>query len=164
MTELVARHSRAAGMTMRGVLENATWPLRKLVWMLEEKLLWPIADAFRSWTGRSFAYTRVEAVSEIAVDPAPAQIDAGAQKVKRPLMPRTRARFRARLGRPGRDMVIVLGTVGIAAAVGIGIAKVAGGPTIKATNDSAQVGVATPGTPGPPPTSAATPTPAGPGS
>jgi hypothetical protein len=138
------------------VLENATWPLRKLVWMIEEKLLWPIADAFRSWTGRSLAHTRVEAVPEIAVEPAPAQIDAGAQKVKRPLMPRTRAR----LGRPGRDMVIVLGTVGFAAVVGIGIAKVAGGPTVKATNGSAQVGVATPGTPGPPPTSAATQTPA----
>jgi hypothetical protein len=143
---------------MLGMFESATWPLRKLVWWIEEKLLWPIADAFRSWTGRSFAHTRVEAIPDVAVDQGP---DLGVPKEKRPLMPRTRARIRARVGRPGRDLLVVLGTVGAAAAVGIGIASLAGGSGVK-PGASTRVGVAGPGIPAPPPISAATRTPAGP--
>jgi hypothetical protein len=32
---------------MQGMFERATWPLRKLAWLIEEKLIWPIADAVR---------------------------------------------------------------------------------------------------------------------
>lgn len=148
-------------MTMRGMLEDATWPLRKLMWRIEEKLLWPIADAFRGWTGHSFAHTRVEAMPEVIAEPSAPELEAGAHPVKRPLMPRTRARIRARLGRPGRDLVVVLGTVGVAAIVGIGIAKLAGGPSVKPASESVQVGPAQPGVPAPVPTGSATATPAG---
>lgn len=34
-------------MRMLGMFERATWPLRKLVWLVEEKLLWPVSDAIR---------------------------------------------------------------------------------------------------------------------
>jgi hypothetical protein len=32
---------------MLGMFERATWPLRKLIWLIEEKLLWPVSDAIR---------------------------------------------------------------------------------------------------------------------
>jgi hypothetical protein len=32
---------------MHGVIERATWPLRKLIWLVEEKMIWPLADAIR---------------------------------------------------------------------------------------------------------------------
>jgi hypothetical protein len=48
MTELVARiQSGGAGVRMQDVFERATWPLRKFVWWLEEKVFWPVADALR---------------------------------------------------------------------------------------------------------------------
>jgi hypothetical protein len=32
---------------MHGMFERATWPLRKLAWLIEEKVIWPIGDAVR---------------------------------------------------------------------------------------------------------------------
>jgi hypothetical protein len=32
---------------MLGMFERATWPLRRLIWWLEEKVIWPLADAIR---------------------------------------------------------------------------------------------------------------------
>ncbi len=159
-------------MTMRGMFESATWPLRKLFWLIEEKVLWPIADAFRRLTGRSFAHSRIEAaptrvepLPEVAPELTAEETEAGTEEVKRPLMPRTRTRFRARralIGRPGRELTIVLATVAVAVAAGIGIAKIAGGPNVKPAPDSTQARVATPGIAAPAPTAPATQTPAEP--
>jgi hypothetical protein len=32
---------------MLGMFERATWPLRRLIWRIEEKVFWPLADALR---------------------------------------------------------------------------------------------------------------------
>jgi hypothetical protein len=32
---------------MLGMFERATWPLRRLIWWIEEKVFWPLADAIR---------------------------------------------------------------------------------------------------------------------
>jgi hypothetical protein len=32
---------------MQGMFERATWPVRKLTWLIEEKVIWPLADAIR---------------------------------------------------------------------------------------------------------------------
>jgi hypothetical protein len=39
---------RAAGVKMPGMIERATWPLRRLGWWIEENVLWPLADALRA--------------------------------------------------------------------------------------------------------------------
>jgi hypothetical protein len=46
---------------MREMFERFTWPLRKLAWKFEEKVIWRIADTFRRGsalprTPRSAAY------------------------------------------------------------------------------------------------------------
>jgi hypothetical protein len=32
---------------MHGMFERATWPLRRLTWQIEEKVIWPLGDAIR---------------------------------------------------------------------------------------------------------------------
>ena len=90
MTELVARlQSGAAGVRMQGMFERATWPLRKLTWLIEEKVLWPLADALRKLTGRSYAHVRVkpEPLDEVVPQPLEA---AAAPRSRRPRHPRSR--------------------------------------------------------------------------
>jgi hypothetical protein len=150
---------------MHGMFESATWPLRKLVWLIEEKVVWPLADAFRRWSGRSFAHTRVEPAPEpldeagpqpLEAAPAPS-LEGAAGAVDRRIFPRMRDRFRNRFGTSGRDVFVVLGTVAVALGVGIGVVAITGShnsapatPTVPAGNASAPVT---------PPTSPATNTP-----
>jgi hypothetical protein len=56
MTPLAAQlHRRMLpSVRLRGTIENATWPLRKAVWRVEEKVIWPLGDAVRS--GRRDGY------------------------------------------------------------------------------------------------------------
>ena len=141
MTELVARlQSGAAGVRMQGVFERATWPLRKLAWLIEEKILWPLADAFRKLTGRSYAHVRAkpEPVDEVVPQPletpaapsleaaAAPSVEAPAGTVDRRIFPRMRDRFRNRFGTSGRDVFVVLGTVAVALGVGIGVVAITG--------------------------------------
>ena len=141
MTELVARlQSGAAGVRMQGVFERATWPLRKLAWLIEEKVLWPLADAFRKLTGRSYAHVRAkpEPVDEVVPQPletpaapsleaaAAPSVEAPAGTVDRRMFPRMRDRFRNRFGTSGRDVFVVLGTVAVALGVGIGVVAITG--------------------------------------
>jgi hypothetical protein len=150
---------------MRGMFESATWPLRKLAWLIEEKVLWPLADAFRRWSGRSFAHVHVEPVAEPLDEVGPQSLEAAtaqslegaAGTVDRRIFPRMRDRLRNRLGTSGRDVFVVLGTVAVALGVGIGIVAITGphnsappAPSVPAPNASA---------PATPPTSPATNTP-----
>jgi hypothetical protein len=90
-------------MRMLGMFERATWPLRRLAWWVEERLVWPLADAFRGRgaEARPFRRTRGE--------------DAGAAPEAAP----------ARSRRP--DIRIALLTAGGAAVIGVGVAVLAGG-------------------------------------
>jgi hypothetical protein len=119
---------------MQGMFESATWPLRKLLWLIEEKVVWPLADAFRNWTGRSFAHVRVEPVAEPLDEGGPQPLEAAtapslegaAGAVDRRIFPRMRDRFRNRFGTSGRDVFVVLGTVAVALGVGIGVVAITG--------------------------------------
>jgi hypothetical protein len=119
---------------MRDIFERATWPLRKLTWLIEEKVLWPLADAFRNLTGRSFAHARVEPVAEPHDEVGPQPLEAAtapslegpAGTVDRRIFPRMRDRFRNRFGTSGRDVFVVLGTVAVALGVGIGVVAITG--------------------------------------
>jgi hypothetical protein len=77
------------------MFERATWPVRKLTWWFEEKVLWPLVDVVRG-RGAHAAPSRTA-----SVEPAPAE--AGIPK-----------------GRP--DLRIAIATVGGAAVIGIGAA------------------------------------------
>jgi hypothetical protein len=150
---------------MRGMFESATWPLRKLAWLIEEKVLWPLADVLRKWSGRSFAHLRVEPVAEPLdeVGPQPLEtataqpLEGAVGTVDRRIFPRMRDRLRNRLGTSGRDVFVVLGTIAVALGVGIGVVAITGphnstptAPSVPAGNASAPVA---------PPTSPATNTP-----
>jgi hypothetical protein len=125
---------------MQGMFERVTWPLRKLTWLIEEKILWRLADALRKLTGRSYAHMRVEPepVDEVVPQPleAPAapsletaaapSLEAPAGTVDRRIFPRMRDRFRNRFGTSGRDVFVVLGTVAVALGVGIGVVAITG--------------------------------------
>jgi len=135
MTELVARHTEGARVTMRGMFESATWPLRKLVWKLEEKLVWRLADLFRkrpayrpaeneyipAQTDLTLPEPAVKApspaVAAAAATAPPAA--AGQTRGKLPSLPRLRT--------PGRDLSVALATVAIAVGGGIAIATIVGG-------------------------------------
>jgi hypothetical protein len=83
----------------RGTIENATWPLRKAVWKLEESFIWPVADAVRSRRPRhDYAARR--------------------RWIRRPHRPGWFSRL---------DVRLALATVAIAASVGVGVAAIAGG-------------------------------------
>jgi hypothetical protein len=141
---------------MQGMFERATWPLRKLIWLIEKKVLWPLADAVRKLTGRSYAHVRVkpepldevvpqpleavaapsleapaaqslEAVAAPSLEaPAAPSLEAPAGTVDRRIFPRMRDRFRNRFGTSGRDVFVVLGTVAVALGVGIGVVALTG--------------------------------------
>ena len=149
MTELVARlHDNGAGVRMRVVLERLTWPLRKVAWWFEEKLVWPVADLFRRGprTPRIESSPEAEAPETIEIAPAltagptgwpastGAAAEAGAAVDRKPL--------RVRLTAPLREIAIVLGTIALAAGVGIGIATLLGGSddAVKAPSASAPSG------------------------
>jgi hypothetical protein len=83
---------------MSGMFERATWPLRKLTWLVEEKVLWPLSDLVR---GRGAHAATTDAASA-ATAPA-ATADAG--------LPKSRL-----------DLRIAVGTVGGAAVIGIAVA------------------------------------------
>lgn len=149
-------------MRMQGVFERTTWPLRKLVWLIEEKVLWPLADAFRNWTGRSFAHTQVEPAPEPLDEVGPQPLEAAtaqslegaAGPVDRRIFPRMRDRFRNRLGTSGRDVFVVLGTVAVALGVGIGVVAITGPHGSAPATDSAPTPAAS--APATTPTNAAT--------
>jgi hypothetical protein len=103
---------------MLDVFERATWPLRKLVWLIEEKLVWPVSDALR---GRgAHAAPVVKPVRELEPPVLEAQLDRSAE-------PSAEPGRRLKLGR-GRDVVIALATVTAAALIGIGIASLVRNP------------------------------------
>ena len=128
---------------MQGMFERATWPLRKLTWLIEEKVLWPLADAFRNLTGRSYAHVRVqpEPLDEVVPQPLEAaaalSLEGAAGTVDRRIFPRMRDRFRNRFGTSGRDVFVVLGTVAVALGVGIGVVAITGPHGSAPTTDSA---------------------------
>jgi hypothetical protein len=134
---------------MQGMFERATWPLRKLTWLIEEKVLWPLADAFRNRTGRSFAHVHVEPVAEPLDEVVPQPLEAASAQslegaagtVDRRIFPRMRDRFRNRFGTSGRDVFVVLGTVAVALGVGIGVVAITGPHGSAPTTDSAQAPV-----------------------
>jgi hypothetical protein len=139
---------------MQGMFERATWPFRKLTWLIEEKVLWPLADAFRNLTGRSYAHIRVqpEPLDEVVPQPLEAaaapSLEGAAGTVDRRIFPRMRDRFRNRFGTSGRDVFIVLGTVAVALGVGIGVVAITGphGSTPPAPSASAPAASAPAGT------------------
>jgi hypothetical protein len=140
MTELVARlHSNGTGARMREMFERFTWPLRKLAWKFEEKVLWRVADTFRRGpalprTPRSAAYD--EPASAWPTPSAEPSIERTEVASRRRLSP-----LRIRLGAPLRDVSIVLGTIAVAIGVGVGVATVVG------HSDSTDAG--SPAAPGP---------------
>jgi hypothetical protein len=88
---------------MSGVFERATWPLRKLTWLVEEKVLWPLSDLIR---GRG-EHAATPGAASAATAPAETS-DAGLPK-----------------SRP--DLRIAVATVGGAAVVGIAVAALVAG-------------------------------------
>lgn len=124
MTELVARHTEVARVTMRGLFESATWPLRKLAWLIEEKVLWRVADSLRrrptySPSDSDSAY--IPAQTDLTYSPPPQTeaLTAAAPAARtEPTFPRLRA--------PLRDLSIALATVVVAIGAGIGVATMLG--------------------------------------
>jgi hypothetical protein len=130
MTELVARiNGNGAGMRMRGVFDRLTWPGRKLVWKLEERVFWPLGDVFR----RGPKTPAIEAAEPEAIEiapelaptawPTPAGVatdheDGPAKRFRTP--------FGGRIDTSVREASLVLGTVAAAIGVGIGVATVLG--------------------------------------
>jgi hypothetical protein len=101
MTDLALQIHRTIvpSVRFRGTIENATWPLRKAVWKLEESFIWPVADAVRGRRPRhDYAARR--------------------RLIRRPHRPGWFSRL---------DVRLALATVAIAASVGVGVAAIAGG-------------------------------------
>jgi hypothetical protein len=53
---------------MRGMIERVTWPLRKLVWVVEERVIWPISDAIHRTPRRRAVRSRGDD-TELAAPP-----------------------------------------------------------------------------------------------
>jgi hypothetical protein len=87
------------------MFERATWPLRKLVWLVEEKVIWPISDTLRG---------RGAHAAPVPAEPSPS----------------VKPNRGVKLGR-GRDVAIALATVGAAALIGVGVASLIRNPTPK---------------------------------
>ena len=118
---------------MRGMLESATWPLRKLFWKLEEKLVWRVGDRFRK--GPSYSPPESEyipaqtdltlpepAVAKRLPEPVPAvPAAAGDRKSGRLSLPAL-----PRLGARSRELSIALATIAVAVGAGVGIASFLG--------------------------------------
>jgi hypothetical protein len=169
MTELVARlHGNAAGVKMHVVMERLTWPLRKLAWLIEERLIWPVADLLR----RSPRTPRVNSPAETVavIEPEPVEIapelttgptgwpaSAGAP-ADSPAATGDREPLLSRLSIPIREISIVLGTIAVAVGVGVGVATLLGGsdsaPKISSSHPASaqQASAAVPGAPSGPAT------------
>jgi len=141
MTELVARHTEVARVTMRGMLESATWPLRKLAWKFEEKVFWRVADALRRRPAYSPSHSYSDYIpAQTDLSYSPAQTESGAAAVPAARAKRTFPRLRA----PLRDLSIALATVAGAIGVGIGVATMLGddGGTQRASVAASAAGTA----------------------
>lgn len=130
MTELVARmNGNGAGMRMRGVFERLTWPVRKLVWKLEEVVFWPLGDVFRSGPKtpaiEPAESEAIEIAPELAPTAWPTPSGAAAEPATEPAK-RFRTPFGGRIDTSMREAALVLGTVAAAIGVGIGVATVLG--------------------------------------
>jgi hypothetical protein len=163
MTELVARiNGNGAGLRMRGVFERLTWPLRKLVWKLEEVVFWPLGDVFRRGPKTPAIEPAEPEAIEIAPElaptawpsPAPAATEDGGEAVKR-----FRTPFGGRIDTSLREATLVLGTVAIAIGIGIGAATILGrsadsqqGSSIASRSASIQAPAAAPAAPSGPAT------------
>jgi hypothetical protein len=130
MTELVARiNGNGAGMRMRGVFERLTWPIRKLVWKLEERLVWPLGDVFRRGpktpTIEPAEPEAIEIAPELAPTawptPAPVETEDAGEPAKR-----FRTPFGGRIDTSIREASLVLGTIAVAIGIGIGVATILG--------------------------------------
>ena len=130
MTELVARlNGNGTGMGMRGVFERLTWPIRKLAWKLEERLVWPLGDVIR----RGPKTPAIEPVEPEAIEiapelaptawPTPAPVETGdaGEPAKR-----FRTPFGGRIDTSVREASLVLGTIAVAIGVGVGVASILG--------------------------------------
>jgi hypothetical protein len=160
MTELVARiNGNGAGLRMRGVFERLTWPLRKLVWKLEEVVFWPLGDVFRRGPKTPAIEPAEPEAIEIAPElaptawpsPAPVATEDGGEAVKR-----FRTPFGGRIDTSLREATLVLGTVAIAIGIGIGAATILGrsadspqGSSIASRSASIQAPAAAPARSGP---------------
>ena len=130
MTELVARlNGNGTGMRMRVVFERFTWPIRKLVWKLEELVFWPLGDLVRRGPKTPAIEPDEPEAIEIAPELAPAawpspaanaEADAG-EPAKR-----FRTPFGGRIDTSVREATLVLGTIALAIGVGIGAATILG--------------------------------------
>jgi hypothetical protein len=128
MTELVARHTEVARVTIRGMLESATWPLRKLWWKIEEKMVWRVADLFRrgpsirpsesEYIPTQTELTIPEPAAARTTEAVPAPSPVPGSKARRIPVPHVRL--------PGRDFAIALATIAVAVGGGIGIATLLG--------------------------------------
>jgi hypothetical protein len=130
---------------MREMFERFTWPLRKLAWKFEEKVIWRIADTFRRGsalprTPRSAAYE--EPASSWPTPSAEPSIEKTEVASRRRLSP-----LRIRLGAPVRDVSIVLATIAAAIGVGVAVAKVVGPSDSTDGNSVAASGPASAGVP-----------------
>lgn len=116
MTELVARQTEGARVTMRGMLESATWPLRKLAWKIEEKVIWRVADVIRRRPVQRSVETEYTPAQTELTAPAPSVVagEKTSPRLRVPSLPRLRA--------PSRDISIALATVAVAVGGGIGFA------------------------------------------
>jgi hypothetical protein len=97
---------------MLSMFERATWPLRRLAWWIEEKVIWPLADAIRGTRSRSDA-AEVGIATEAAIETdvvatETVATEAGIESTRRP------------------DVRIALGVVAAAAVVGVGVAALVG--------------------------------------
>jgi hypothetical protein len=150
MTELVARiNSNGAGMRMRGMFERATWPLRKLIWKIEEKVVWRVADALRGVPSRPRVQMPEDTVEKAAVAEAataaelpmtsagwpapsatptesPVGLSGRSWRGRLSLPKLSLPKLKGRIGAPGRDVSIVLATIAVAIGVGIGVATLVG--------------------------------------
>ncbi|MGH2981022.1 MAG: hypothetical protein ACRDKV_03140 [Solirubrobacterales bacterium] len=103
------------------MFQSTTWPLRKLGWTFEEKVIWRTADAIRRRPARTRAETEyIPAQSDLTTSAAP--VSTGARtgpRLRLPSLPRLRA--------SSRDVSIALATVAVAVGGGIGVATMLGG-------------------------------------
>lgn len=178
MTELVARHTTGARMTLRGTFESRTWPLRKLAWKLEEKVVWRLVDAVRGPVQvpveNDYAPVQTEltapapsppevtaTAAEVAAPgrpaaPAPPEPPAlrGPRRRPRPSVPRPRIPSVPRPRASARDVSIALATVAVAVGGGIAVATMLGSDGDEGSAPSAAQAPASPApqaAPGPAP-------------
>jgi hypothetical protein len=129
MTELVARlNGNGSGLRIRGVFERLTWPIRKFVWKLEERLFWPLGDVLRRGPKTpAIEPSQPEAVEiapELAAPAWPSPPEASADGIEP--AKRFRTPFGGRIDTTVREAGLVLGTVAVAIGVGIGVATLLG--------------------------------------